>query len=163
MSNFHTMLARWLAPEREELFDVKLLHLQKREKDLDMEVNQRVADYLSKMDPFEPLLKKYNVVFSQEYTRPEQKLNEQSQIQLFMWANGVESDPSFKHLINWFRDTQGNATLRKAKTDHEWLYGRAALATLTLFAEEVSRLSSRYKDILAERSGQTFDAGLPVE
>lgn len=136
----------------------------KKQQDMDMLVNQRVAENLLKMDPFEPLLKKYHVIFSEEYDKPEDKLNEPGQLGLFMWAYGMKGEPHFKHLIDWIRNTQGNATLRRAQNDHEWLYGRAAVATMTLFTAEVSRLAGRYEDILAKRKEQGgFDEHLAAE
>lgn len=141
----------------------KAEELLEREKSIDNEVNDRVATILAKMDPFEPLLRKYNLVFSQEYDHPEDRLDEQSQLRMFMWAHGIEEDPSFRFLTDWIRNTQGNATVRKSSTDQQWFFGRAMVASISLFVDEVSRLSSRYKDILAERDGQGFDPHLPTE
>lgn len=156
LKNFRTKLAGFIAPHEAE-------RLAEKERGIELLVNQRVADFLMKMDPFEPLLKKYHVIFSEEYANPEDKLDEPGQLQLFMWAYGVSGNKEFKFLVDWLRNTQGNATLRKAKNDHEWLYGRAAVATISLFTEEVSRLASRYKDILAKRDGKEFDESLAVE
>lgn len=149
-------IARWLAPE-------EFAALEKQKAELEQAVNGRVADILFKMDPFEPLMKKYNVIFSEEWDKPEDKLNDQSRLTLFMWAYGVKKDPSFIHLTDWIRNTQGNATLRKAAQNDEWFYGRAAIATITLFVSEVGRLASHYEKILAERNGAGFDQGLVTE
>lgn len=148
-------LARLLAPE-------EFAELEKRKVDLDMVVNQRVADVLFKMDPFEPLLKKYNVVFSDKWDqKPEESLDSVEVMRLFMWAYGTRSDPSFMHLVDWLRTTQGNNTLRRAKNESEWFFGRAAVATITLFIDEVGRLASKYEEIMFSRS-KTFDPHLPV-
>lgn len=147
-------IARILAPE-------EFAALEKKKAEMDLIVNQRIADVLFKMDPFEPLLKKYNVIFSEEWTHPEERLDDQSQIRLYAWAHGMEKDPSFLHVMNWVRNTQGNATLQKAKNDQEWLYGRAAISTITLLVKEVGRLSSKYKELLSVRE-KTFNENLPI-
>ena len=162
-------LARFIAPEYERAAadqwgkaTKELDRLAERELALAQMVNQRVAHVLNTMDPFEPLLRKYHVIFSEEYPRPEDKLSPQSQFQFFLWAFSMEQDPNWKYLTEWIRNVQGNATVRQAKNSEEWFFGRATLALITLFIREVSRLSSRYKDILAKRDG-SFDAFLPVE
>lgn len=155
MIGIRERVARFLSPD---VFE----ELEEREKNIDIVVNNRVADVLSKMDPFEPLFKKYHIVFSKEYSHPEENLDQQSQIRLFMWAYGIVNDPSFLHVINFFRNTQGNATLRKAKTDAEWFYGRASLATLTLFLEEIQRLASHYENLLAQKDS-SFDSQVVVD
>lgn len=149
-------IARLLAPE-------EFVELEKKKSDLDMQVNQRVADVLFKMDPFEPLLKKYHVVFPNEWEelKPELDLDSIGAIRLCMWAYGTKTDPSFLHLVNWLRDQQGNKTLRVAKNENEWFFGRAAVATLTLFVEEIGRLSSKYEEVMSHRD-KSFDAHLPV-
>ncbi len=136
--------------------------LEKQKQELEYAVNNRVAEVLLKMDPWEPLLKKYNVIFSEEWKHPEDNLDAPSQIRLFMWAYQMEGEASFIHLTNWIRNTQGNNTLRRGSHEREWDYGRASIATITLFVDEVSRLASHYRDILASK-GMTFDEHLPVE
>lgn len=162
-------IARFIAPEYEDTNYDEWHEIKKREKilaykerEVDERVNQRVADFLLTMDPFEPLLKKYHVIFSEDYPRPEDKLAPQSQFEFLRWAFYLEQEVHFKYLNDWIRNVQGNATLRQAKNDPEWFFGRAMLACVTLYIREVSRLSSRYKDILAKRDG-SFDAFLPVE
>lgn len=158
-SDFRLRLALWLSPEFQKRLDEAVGYAEQlREKDqlITETVNQRVADIITQMDPFEPLMRKYHGVFSKQYTRPEDKLDEPSRIRLFMWAYGMENDASFKHLTDWIANTQGNATIRKASNDHEWFYGRASLAVILLFLEEVSRLASYYKAILAKRNRE-FD------
>lgn len=152
-------LALWISPEFTEKvkqMDEYARALALNERAFNEKVNIRVADIITQMDPFEPLMRKYHGVFSEQYERVEDKLDDQSKLRLFMWAFGVEKDPSFKYLTDWIQNTQGNATLRKAKTDHEWFYGRVAIAMITLLTEEVSRLASHYKSILAKQKNQ-FD------
>lgn len=162
-------IAEWIAPEyvrasiiQWEKATAEFDRVALLEKEVALRVNQRVADVLSTMDPFEPLLRKYHVIFSPEYPRPEDKLSAKSQYDFFVWAHFLEQDPNFKFLNDWIRNLQGNATVRQAKNSDEWFMGRAILATVTLYIREVSRLASRYKDIIAKRDG-SFDAFLPVD
>ncbi len=154
-------IARWLAPERERVLDVWAFKLNARARDLDMEVNSRVASIVMKMDPWEPLLKRYNVVFSKEWQRPEDNLDAQSQLQLFMWAYGMKHDASFNHFIEFYMNTQGNNTVRRAKNSDEWFFGRASLATLLLLKEDIGRLSLHYEERL--NKAKEFDPTLSVE
>lgn len=151
---FSERIARFLAPH---VFEA----LEKQRQEMEMAVNNRVADALFKMDPFEPVMKKFNVIFSELWEKPEERLDQMSQIQMFMWAYGIERDASFKYLVDWIRNTQGNATLQKGSNHDEWLYGRAAVATITLLVREIGRLASRYRDIRERDAG--FDEHLPVE
>lgn len=155
LNDLRYKIASFISPEREEIFDSFESEIQKR-------TDIRVADILTKMDPFDPLLKKYNIIFSEDYTKPEDKLSDVSQLLLFSWAYGTVKDPSFNHLADWIRNTQGNATIKKANTDHQLFFGRAMVASISLFVEEVRRLSSRYEDIMAKK-GKVFDSTLPVE
>lgn len=148
------IVARVLVPEEFEL-------LKKEREGIELEVNSRVADILFKMDPFEPLLKKYNIIFSEEWHNVEDKLDPQSQIRLFAWAAAQESSTEFKYITNWIRNTQGNATMRKANADNQWFFGRAMVASITLFVEEIGRLSSRYRDMM--QRPDEFDTNLAVE
>lgn len=155
MTRIRRMIALWICREYIHALDT-------RERFIEAEVSGRVAEFISKMDPWEPLMRKYNVVFSEDYQHAEDKLNEQGRLGLFMWAHTQENDIHFKHVIDFLRNTQGNATLRKASHPDEWLYGRAAIATLTLLVREIGRLSSHYKDIMARRDID-YDRHLPVE
>ena len=148
-------IARFLAPSEFE-------ELEKQKQLVDERVNQRVADFLLKMDPFEPLMRKYNVIFSDEWTHPEDKLADRDRLGLFMWAYAANKDPHFVHVMDWIRNTQGNNTLRKGKHADEWLYGRASIATITLLIEEVGRLASKYEEYVSNRDAE-FDKNLVVE
>lgn len=151
---FGERVARLLSPD---VFEA----LEKQGEELEFTVNNRVADALFKMDPFEPFLKKYNVIFSEEWDRPEDRLDQISRIRLFTWAYGIEKDPSFLHLTNWIMNTQGNATLRKGKTDPEWFFGRSAIVTIALLVEEVGRLASYYREMIGKP--EEFNEHLAVE
>ena len=155
---FRHSIAAWIAPERAQALRVYGEKLAKAEEI----INQRVAMALMQMDPFEPFMKKYHGIFSKEYERVEDKLDEPSQIHLFTWAYGIKDSPEFKYLTDWILNTQGNNTVRRAKTEFEWFYGRAAIATIMLFIDEVSRLASKYQDILA-RKDQEFNSNVTVE
>lgn len=162
MYNIRHTIARWILSEREQELEDYEIELLAREKKMDYEINNRVAELALKIDPIEIFLKKYNVVFSKEYPHPEDRLDAVSQLRMYMWAYGMVNEPSFKYLTNWIINTQGNATLRKGKTDAEWFFGRSAVVTIGLFVDEVGRLASHYRDIL-NRSQETFDENLPVE
>ncbi len=162
LDKFRRTVAAIIAPEYKEEMTATQAVLEIRAKEADHRVNQRVADILNTMDPFEPILKKYHVIFSEEYPHPEDKLAQKSQYDFFLWAFSLEQDPNYKYLTDWIQNVQGNATVRQAKNSEEWFFGRATLAFITLYRREVSRLANRYKDIIAKRDG-SFDAFLPVE
>lgn len=136
-----------------------------KEKDIDDETNRRVAATLMKMDPFEPLLQKYHGAFGKDYSRPEEKLNAQSQMQMFMWGHAQQSDPSFKHFIQWVLDTEGNKMVRLSNpTPETILFSRAMIAAPMLMRREVDRLSGRYEDMMAAlKEGRDFDPTVAVE
>jgi len=136
--------------------------LERERADFQLSVNRRVADVLIKMDPFEPFLRTYQVVFSDdrwEDKKPEDGLDSMEAMKLYMWAYATKRDSSFKLLVDWLRNQQGNKTLRKATNDKEWFYGRAAVAALTLFVEEIGRLSTKYEEIL-KGGDDSFDPHL---
>ena len=106
-----------------------------KEKDIEDETNRRVAATLMKMDPFEPLLQKYHGTFGKDYTRPEEKLNAQGQIQMFMWGHMQQNDPSFKHLMQWILDSEGNKMVRHSNpTPDTILFSRAMIAARGAFS-----------------------------
>lgn len=136
-----------------------------REKDIEDEINRRVAATLMKMDPFEPLLQKYHGTFGKDYMRPEERLNKQSQMQMFMWGHMQHGDPSFKHFIQWILDTEGNKMVRLSNpTPETILFSRAMIAAPMLIRREVERLSGRYEEMmLALKEGRDFDPTVAVE
>lgn len=139
-----------------------MLEYLEKKRNLDREVGERVAEIVLQMDPWDPLFKEFKIVFSKDYDQPEDGLDEQSALRLYMWAAGVVEDPSFIYLTDFIRNTQGNATLKEATNDKQWIYGRSAVATITLFTKMVSRLAFKYKEILAKKDSQ-FDSTLAVE
>lgn len=148
-------IAKWLSPEYAK-------ELEQKEKTIQQEIDQRVAEAIMQTDPFEPFLKKFHGIFSEQFVKPEDNLSPQSKIQLFSWAYSSRSDPSFIHLTNWIENVQGNNTLRKAKTDHEWFFGRCAIVTVELLTAEVSRLARQYEEVVMGKV-EAFDSDLTVE
>lgn len=143
-------IARFIAPELS--------------KSIDNEINQRTALIISKMDPFEPLLREFHGVFSEEFDHPEENLDERDRIGMMMWGYQQKNDRFFKYMTDWIMNTQGNETLKKAPvTTDRILYGRAQLSTMILFKKEIGRLSSLYEDELAKRHPEGFDENLPIE
>lgn len=115
----------------------------------DNRVNQRVAKIISEMDPFEPLMKQFHGVFSQEYERPEEKLSPQGQLGMAMWGYQQSRDPHFGYMTDWIMNTQANETLKRAPvTTERVMYGRAQISSMLIFTKEVKRLASIYEDIM---------------
>lgn len=130
--------------------------------DQDFAVNKRVAEVLLHMDVFEPIMRKFNGVFAEEFARPEEGLDEQSTIQMEMWGAAQKRDPSFRYVMRWIMNNQGNRTLMKGNpTPDTILYGRAQISTALTLVNEVTRLSKLYDERIT-RAGGSFDASEPV-
>lgn len=157
VDTFRNKLARFIAPKVfAELAEQKLL--------IDTTVNQRVANILEKMDPFEPLLKEFHGIFNKEYEKPEDKLNEQSKVMLKMWGYQQRDDPSFKYITEFVINTQANETLKRAPvTPERIMYGRAQISGMILFIREVERLGLLWDDELTKNKESRFDESLSVE
>ena len=131
------------------------------------EVNLRVAKIMADMDPLAPVLKMYHGVFSDEYERPEDKLDKRSQFNMKMWAWQMYRDPSFKYITDWIMNTFGNETLKRVPINDEKLasqrlwYGRAQIATMILFKKEMKRLSKLYEEMT--KSPEEFDKHTTIE
>lgn len=122
-------------------------------------MQSRLAQAMLGIDPFEVLMKEFHGVFSEEYQRPEEGLNDQGRIQMLMFGYRTFEDPSFNHLINWMMNTQGNATLRAPHLNRDtaldvMLYGRAQISTGILLKKEVSRLASLYQEMIDKQKGE---------
>lgn len=158
MKEIKRKVARFLDPEH--YGDVE-----KSKADFDLSVNQRVAKVISEMDPFEPLMKEFHGIFSAEWTRPEEKLNEPGQLSMKMWAYSQHHDPHFRHMTDWIMNTQANETLKRAPvTPDRILYGRAQISAIILFVKEIGRLSSLYEEILEKnKKDNNFDSNLSAE
>jgi hypothetical protein len=136
--------------------------LAERERTISDEVNRRVAQTLAQMDPFEPLLKEFHGIFSEEHERVEDPLDEKGQLQMKIWGWQNSSSPEFKRMTEWVMNTQGNESLKRAAvTPERILYGRAQISGMILFVREVERLSEAYKDML-KKPGE-FDESATVE
>jgi len=126
------------------------------------EVNLRVAEIINKTDPLEPVLKMYHGVFSEEYERPEDKLDKRSQLNMKMWAHQMYRDPSFEYVTSWICNTFGNETIKRAPITVERVqYGRAQISSILLFRREIKRLSNLYEDML--KKPEEFDENITME
>lgn len=152
-----TKLAKWLDPS---VFD----ELRAREKLLNEEVNRRVAEYVSRLDPFEPLMKEFSGIFSREFERVEDQLNDQGRTTMLAWAWTQAKDPHFQRITDWIIDTQANETLKRAPvTTERIMYGRAQISGMILLRQEVGRLASLYQKILDGGKGESFSSEITVE
>ena len=137
--------------------------------DHEMEANKRVADIILQMDPYSPLMKKFNGAFSGKFNHPEDKLDARSQLLLKTLGYQLRDDPSFKYLTEWVMNTEGNAMLRApARTNEErgeiLMWGKAQISAITLFVEELGRLGSLYEELLESQKKEVgFNSENPVE
>lgn len=129
------------------------------------EVNRRVAEALTKMDPFEPLMRTFNGVFSSENERVEDSLDVKGQLMIRQWAWQNVDTPAFKYMTEWVMNVQANETLKRAPvTTDRILYGRAQISCMLLFVKEVKRLSESYKDMLEKgKKDDDFDPSVTVD
>lgn len=133
-------------------------------KDHALEINRRVAEIVSQMDPLYPLLKQYSVIFSEEFERVEEPLDEPSRIGMAMWAYGQKRDPYMKRMIEWIMNSAGNETMKRAPiTAERTQYGRGQIANMILFRKEIGRLSTIYEELLGRSKGDDFDENTVVE
>lgn len=138
--------------------------LDERERHIEQAVNQRVAEVLTKMDPFEPVMRMYRGVFGETFERPEERLDAQSILRLQTLGYTLADDPSFNYLCEWIMNSQGNETLTKAAvTPERILYGRAQISGVLAFRKEVRRLSEAYKDVLDGRKASSFDPNISTD
>lgn len=126
------------------------------------EVNLRVAEIMNKTDPFDPVLKLFHGIFSEEFERPEDSLDKRSQLNMEMFANRTVKDPSFKYLTDWVMNVAGNECLKRAPISAERTqYARAQIANMLLFKRELERLSNLYEEML--KPEQEFDKNVTIE
>lgn len=145
-----------------KLFPAPFRQVEEKEQQLDALIGQRIAQTLARMDPFELIFKEFHGIFSDEFERPEEKLDTRSRLSLTMWAYQQSTDPSFKYLMDWVMNTQGNETLKRAAvTPERILYGRAQISGALLLVKEVKRLGAQYEDML--KKDQPFDEVIAVE
>lgn len=157
VETFKTKLARLLFPQF-------VAELERRVIETEGSVNMRVADILSKMDPFEPLMREYHGIFSQEFEHPEDKLDARGQLGMKMWGYQQSRDPHFEHFINWIMDTQANETLKRAPiTEARIQYGRAQISNMVLVKREIDRLALLYEEELDKHKVKDFDENVAIE
>lgn len=156
-------IAVWLAPE----YKMEAQVLRAINKDWEKKINQRVAKIISELDPVDLLMKEYNGIFSKDFDRAEERLDERSRIEMYMWGWRQKHDPCFEHMVNWIMDSAGNETMKGKILDENFksrmLYGRAQISNMILLKKEVGRLSSLYEEILEEKKGKEFDSSVGVE
>lgn len=158
---FREKIARRLAPEL--IIGLELEAALAGEK-AEALAGQRIARTLAQMDPFEPLMRQFRGIFSEEFERPEENLDPRSHLGFIMWAYQQHTDPHFQFLMNWVINTQGNATLKKGNpTPETILYGRAQISAPILIKKEVSRLAVLYEEVLKKQHGEEFDESLTAE
>lgn len=163
--------ARFIAPAYFEWHDqemkdadAKVLAYKKDAEEAKLEANRRFADLVMQMDPLEPLFRRLSIVYSKEYTRPEDKLDEKSRLSFIMWAWGQSKDPHFTFLIDWVMNSHGNESLKRAPvTNERTLYGRAQISSMVLLRDEVGRLASLYEEQLEAMRQEKFDTATTVD
>lgn len=131
----------------------------KLQREMQETIDRRVAEFIFKMDPYEPLLRMFNGTFSSMYAHPEDNLSEPSKMKMMMLGYQLNDDPSFKHLVNWTMNTHGNQVVhQKGVTRENALdvinYGKSAISNMILLTREVGRLSSLYKEIIGKNDPQ---------
>lgn len=168
-------IARWLVPGIFETYEIALetsnknaVLWKKEAEDAQFESNRRYAKLVAEMDPFEALFSKLSIVFSKEFTKPGDDLDDPSLMRLAIWAYKENNDPQFNYLLDWIINSHGNETFKSpAKTKEEladrMLYGKAQISSMKLLKKEVGRLSSIYEEYLKKlKGGDDFDEGDPV-
>lgn len=158
LKNLRTKIAKAIAPE----YVAVVLDLEKRVSGIEDNVNQRIAKTLIDLDPMELVMKKYHGVFGGDFEHPEEKLDQASKLGMYMFGYQMRNDKYFKFLTQWAKDTQGNNTIRKAKNDHEWFFGRACLVMIEVFVSEINRLANNYDEIM-NKDKQDFNDEKTVE
>lgn len=156
-------VAFFIAPEYRDAIAVRDLELQEKEQKIEEKINSRVAQILMQMDPFEPILRQFHGVFSDEYEQVEERFDEQSKVRMYMWAYGQRDDPQANFLSDFIMNTAGNEVLkRKEPTPERILYFRSQIANEILRKSEISRLALHYEEII-KRKDEEFDSSVGIE
>lgn len=140
-----------------------------REKNIQNEVNQRVAVVLSRMDPYEMVMREFDGVFGESFERPEERLDQRSVHNLQQMGYTIADDPSFLYLCSWIMNSQANETFLRSSVPDEktammkLMYGRAQVGGILAFRKEIRRLSEAYKDRLNGNQPEEFDSALSTE
>lgn len=150
MVDIRNSIARFIAPKYFSEFESK--------------VNQRTAEIISKMDPFEPAMRQFHGIFSQAFERMEENLDERSRLSLLLWANTTSRNENFKYAMDYVANAQANETLKHAPvTPERILYGRAQISAVALLKKEIKRMANVYDDIMKKTRPEGFDENLSVE
>lgn len=150
-------LARVLAPDY-------IGSLEREAHVIDEEINKRVASLALAIDPLDFLIRDYNGIFSENFEHPDENLNAQGKIGMYMMAYQLKNNPYFDHLIQWIMDSAGNETIKKAPImEARVQYGRAQISNMVLFKREIQRLSSLYEDELNKGKPEVFDTTNTIE
>ncbi len=158
LNKLRVKIANFIAPDYIEGLSVI------RETQIKEQVNNRVAETLSKMDVLDVLLKDFHGTFSTLYERPEEKLDVKSRLGMIMWGYTQAKDPHFEYITSWIQDHYANDMLRHAAvTPERILYGRALIGMVDLLKREVTRLSNIYEEILENNKNTAFDPTITVE
>lgn len=121
-------------------------------------VNVRVAEIINRMDPFEPVFRKFKGVFSEEFPHPEDKLDDAGKLSMMFYGYMQMQDPCYKYIIDWIINTQANDTLKRAPvTEERIMYGRAQISGMILFRDEIKRLANAYADLMEKKKPETID------
>lgn len=165
--NLRKKLACFISPEyRDEADEILVkgtLKLEKEKKEIDSILNQKVAETLLKMDPFEPLLEKFHGVFSEYYKNIEDRFDQPSKLRLYIWAYGQHNDPQAKYFSDYIMNTAGNAMVNLTNPTPERIgYFRSQIANEILRNKEIGRLSLHYEEII-KRKDEEFDSSVGVE
>lgn len=154
-------IIKWLfKPELEKLADMMV--------DQENLINQRVAEIVSKMDPFEPLMKEFHGAFSEDYQRPEEQLNEPGKLQMYMFGHRWMQDPSFTYLCDWIMNQHGSMVFKAAHLNRDTaldivLYAKAQISTMVLLRKELGRLSSLYQEVIQKNDNEAINSFNTVE
>ena len=77
----------------------------------------------------------------------ENNLTENEKKQLYADAEMIKTNKSFQKIIKHLIDVQGNYTVKEARTMGDVAFGRATINGISLFEEEIERLSNIYREI----------------
>lgn len=159
---FREKIAALVAPERSRRLYVLQQDLGNLAKNIDQETSRRVAEIVSKMDAFEPLMKEFHGLFSQEFRHPEENLDQPGQLGMYMMGHRVVNDPHFKHLTDWIMNAHANEMFKRPNLNRDnaldaVLYVKAQLSSMILLKRELGRLGSNYEEILHKNEDEAFN------
>ena len=166
VDTFKTKILKFFAKDYYKLIEDKEKILDQEKSEIELKINQRVAEIVSHMNPLEVFLAEHNVILSEYYERVEDRLSEQSKLSIAMWAWGQKRDPHMQRMMDWIINTAGNQMLKSPARSNEergevLLWGKAQIANILLLKKELGRLASIYERHL--NPDKDFDENLPVD